>query len=118
MYVATLLLEDYGLLVRIDVRSSHSLMGNAHWARLTNTDAHGLVVETEERLSNEAIDDIGPHIAALIAAIQAMTFAGRSGAVVMVHCSPDMPYDSMTPVLWAANIKHRITSLATSETLQ
>ncbi|MBL8353172.1 MAG: hypothetical protein JNL87_23000 [Burkholderiaceae bacterium] len=112
MYVATLVLDDYGLLVRIEVRQRYSLLGETSEVVLACTEQSGQTFEVRDPLRHH--DDVGPHAAALIVAIGALAFTGMSGSVALAHASPALAHDTMGHVLYAANVKHQITSLATS----
>ena len=117
MYVGTLRLDDQSLLVRVDVHQRGGLMGLLNVARVTITDSDGQVRDMRLPMSPSE-PDVGHGIAALIAAIQALSFEGRVGPITLLHHSPAMSPQSLDDVLYAANVKHAIQSLATSATLQ
>jgi hypothetical protein len=117
MYVATLALPEAQLLVRVDVRERGSLMGLYRAALMTTTDSDGQERQTHAPLPLDE-PEVGYAVAALIEAVQSMTFEGLAGTVNLVHWSPSISPQSVDDVLYAANVKNAIQSLATSATLQ
>jgi hypothetical protein len=117
VYVATLALPEAQLLVRVDVQERASLMGRYRAALMTTTHSDGQERQTHAPLPTDE-PQVGYAVAALIEAVQSMTFEGLAGTVNLVHCSPAIRAQSVGDVLYAANVKHAIQSLATSATLQ
>lgn len=119
MYVATVLLSESKIVVRLDVVDA-GLLGTVA-ALVTTTNAEGVTRERRLPLLPEAVTDLGAATAALVEAFRALAFSGEStegGEVMLVHAAADLPPEAMGQVLHAGTVAHAIQSLATSASLQ
>ena len=63
-------------------------------------------------------EGVGPEVAALIVAIRSLGFQELGGWATLIHHNPAFHPESFGHVLDAANVVHRINSLATSCSIQ